>query len=345
MKRLLIDPLPGRLPYENRRTIRVKAKFAGMRFIDFLCQYHPPTPRQSWLRWIDDGDIQFKSSAVEAARVVHAGDHYVHVMRQVTEPDVNASIGILHQDGSMVVVDKPAPLPIHPCGRFNRNSLLSMLQPFYPGEKLRLAHRLDANTTGVVLFCRTREAARFVQPQFERREVGKLYLTRVVGHVPWETFCCERPIANASEHLGHDTAGARFASQGGLPARTEFHVVGRLADQTTLLHAVPVTGRTNQIRVHLWSLGFPVLGDLLYRPGGVLGNQQTHSLLDPPLCLHAHRLSLTDPNLGQPVQFESPKPDWWQEPRRSHATTARDYCKSDSATTTANRFNLCQQNC
>jgi len=320
------DPLPGSEPYESRRNIRVKAKYAGLTFIDFLCRYHPPIDRQTWLHWIEAGDIRIDSFPARAARIVRQGDCFVHVMHNVTEPDVNGVVSVIHQDESMLVIDKPAPLPMHASGRFSRNTLLYFLQQHYTGERLRIAHRLDANTTGVVVVCRSGEAAAFVQPQFERREVEKHYLVRAVGAVPWNDYTCDLAISS-SPAVGGDRRGAggrisihsnhepdALSSQDvGLSARTDFEVVERLPDNTTLLLARPLTGRTNQIRVHLWSLGYPILGDPLYLEKDKLGEQQTLTPDAPPLCLHAHRLTFCDPTSKSRKTFESEPPRWWTD--------------------------------
>ncbi len=314
MKRFSFVPLPGSEPYDNQRSIRVKAKFAGLSLIDFLIQYHPPTPLRLWREWIDAGEICIDSFPVRAERTVREGDHFVQTMRDVTEPDVANSIEIIHEDDSILVVNKPAPLPIHPSGRFHRNTLSWMLGSVYPNEILRVAHRLDANTTGVAVLCRTKEAAGYIQPQFERREVEKVYLVRTIGIVPWERHRCELSIAHASEVMQRRlSVGARTTDESGQSARTDFEVIERLPDQTTLLRAIPFTGRTNQIRVHLWSMGFPVLGDLLYLPDRKLGEQQTHSLTDPPMCLHAHKLTFSHPQFCHRVTHESPAPIWYQQ--------------------------------
>ncbi|TWU40351.1 Ribosomal large subunit pseudouridine synthase A [Novipirellula aureliae] len=325
------DPLPGSIPYESRRSIRVKAKFAGLTFIDFLCRYHPPIARQTWLDWIDAGDIRIDSFPVRATRVVREGDCFVHVMHDVTEPEVNGNVSVIHQDKSMLVIDKPAPLPMHASGRFSRNTLLYLLQQHYSQERLRIAHRLDANTTGVVVVCRSGEAAAFVQPQFERREVEKLYLVRATGSIAWNHYRCDLAISSSPAVGGRRRgAGGRTAIDAsadagslpgqvlGLPARTDFEVVKRLPDNTTLLLARPLTGRTNQIRVHLWSLGFPVFGDPLYLTENKLGEQQTLTPDAQPLCLHAHRLTFCDPTSKTRKTFESEPPPWWIDGVRSH---------------------------
>jgi 23S rRNA-/tRNA-specific pseudouridylate synthase len=97
---------------------------------------------------------------------------------------------------------------------------------------------------------------------------------------------------------------------GGLLARTEFQVLHRFPDDTTLLEAFPITGRTNQIRVHLWDLGFPVCGDPIYLRDRRLGTVQTLGLSDSPLCLHAWRIEFTHPLSSHRVKFTAPPPAW-----------------------------------
>jgi 23S rRNA-/tRNA-specific pseudouridylate synthase len=96
----------------------------------------------------------------------------------------------------------------------------------------------------------------------------------------------------------------------GLSSRTDFHVIERCTDGTALLEAVLGTGRTNQIRIHLWHLGYPVAGDPAYLPGRLLGDTQTLDVDAPPLQLHAWKLSFHHPRTGQPMRFETERPDW-----------------------------------
>ncbi len=316
VKILTFDPLPGIEPYTNHRVMRVRQLQHGMRLIEFLCDHHPPTPLRDWEKWLAAGDIVLdpgrgdrmptQSSATSGDRIVTGGERYVHRMHGVTEPWVRATVGVIHEDESLLVVDKPAPLPVHPSGRYNRHSLSKLLQSEYPDQTLRIAHRLDANTSGVVVFTRTALAAALVQPQFERRTVKKEYLASVVGHCPWSRHRCDLPIGSAAE-LGsfRDTRGARIVHPDGLKSETLFEVLQRHEDQTTLVKAIPTTGRTNQIRVHLWALGFPIVGDPLYLPHQRLGTQQTLTRDDPPMCLHAMRISLVHPTSGEEVTFTS----------------------------------------
>ncbi len=319
MRTIRFDPLPGCQPYLNERLMRVRQTQDGFPLIEFLREFHPPTPRENWLQWIDDGDITLNNERVHQAARVHVGQRYRHAVANYTEPPVRATIGVIHEDDALLIVDKPAPLPVHPSGRFNRNTLSSLLASVYPLEKLRISHRLDANTTGVVLFCRTSPSAALVQQQFQRRQVEKLYLARVIGHVPFQTHLCELKISTAHSVGGSDTGGARTTHDDGQTAETMFHCLNRYDDGTSLLQVTPITGRTNQIRVHAAAMGFPVMGDPFYErtfdqsDTPKVSPTQTLSLDQPPMCLHAWRIALKHPMTHENVSFESPPPEWAED--------------------------------
>ncbi len=236
---------------------------------------------------------------------MRAGEHYLHLTPAQREPDVNADIRVLFEDEAILVINKPAPLPVHVGGRFNRNTLQFIIDIVWHPLRPRTVHRLDANTTGVMVLCKTRHFARQVQPQFERGEVEKVYLARVQGHPPQDQFICDAPVSAEAGKLG-----GRSVDEAGLEARTEFRVLQRDADGTALIEARPITGRTNQIRIHLWHLGFPILGDAAYLADGEIGDTQTLAVGDPPLCLHAWRIAFTHPLTKERATFESDRPEW-----------------------------------
>lgn len=302
--RNLAESQPGSKPYDNFRKIYVPGRFAGARLIDFLSEFMPRISREQWLQYLDAG--QLTSQAIcKAHDIVREGQCLVHHMPNTVEPEVNPQIELLHEDPSLVVVHKPAPLPCHPSGRFNRNSLLSILNSAYPNEKLRIAHRLDANTTGVVLFCRKYQPARHVQPQFAENLVKKTYLARVQGHPTWDELICNAPIGP-----GKTGNFERSLSEDGQSAETQFRVLNRLPDDTALLEAIPRTGRTHQIRLHLQHLGHPISGDPTYAENSGPSRSQTLRLEDPPMCLHALRLELIHPDSGAPVTYQARQPHW-----------------------------------
>ena len=308
--RQLTTPLPGSQPYDNHRPLIVPAALDGTPMLDFLCGILGHVGREEWLRRCEAGRILNEAfQPVPASHGVRGGERYLQLFPGITEPDVSANIQLLHEDEAVIVLNKPAPLPMHPCGRFNRHTLQWMLHALYHPQKPRPAHRLDANTTGVVVCARTRHfAALLQQDQFAQGEVGKVYLARVHGHPASDDFECSLPISDEPGPAG----SRQVDEQGGLAARTLFHVIRRDADGTTLVEARPLTGRTNQIRVHLWHLGHPIVGDPAYRPGQTAGESQTQTLglNDPPLCLHAWKLAFTHPLTKVRCEFEAPVPEW-----------------------------------
>jgi 23S rRNA-/tRNA-specific pseudouridylate synthase len=158
----------------------------------------------------------------------------------------------------------------------------------------------------VVVVARTRHFAGQIQTQFARAEVEKVYLVRVNGHPAADEFMCDAPISSDAGKLGSRTVD----QDSGLPARTDFRVQQRIADGTALLEARPLTGRTNQIRIHLAHLGFPVCGDPAYLTGSRLGESQTLDVDAPPLCLHAWRIGFRHPLDQKAVTFTAPPPAW-----------------------------------
>ncbi len=299
------SPLPGSLPYTNRRPIRIPQVHDNKHLIDALTEMHPHIDRNRWLQWFEAGQICRGSIAVEPGLTVRAGQEFSHLFPETVEPPVSMEIDFLYEDEAIVAVNKSAPLPMHPCGRFNRNTLTSILNQVYAPEVLRPAHRLDANTTGVVIFSRRQKYARLLQPAFQSDAVRKTYLVRCQGHPNTDQFSCQARIAR---HAGE--AGSRQVAGDGLTARTDFRVMQRLDDHSSLLEACPITGRTNQIRIHLHSLGFPVVGDPVYGPTMTAERTQTRHPDDAPMCLHAWTLTFPSPLTGQMQTITAPAPNW-----------------------------------
>ena len=236
---------------------------------------------------------------------MRAGERLLHKIPATIEPDVASDIEIIHEDAAIVVIGKPAPLPMHPCGRFNRNSLSYLLGELFHPLKLRPAHRLDADTSGVVVFTKTGQVARILQSQFESASVRKTYIAQVQGRPVQMSFECHLPI-NAEP----GTNGIRLPDENGLPASTHFRVLEKFDDGTALLEVTPKTGRTNQIRAHLWKLDLPICGDPIYLPNQKLGINRSLSLNDPPLRLHAAEVEFIHPLTQELVRFKSPAPAW-----------------------------------
>ena len=300
-------PLPGSRPHDNFKSINVPKDCDGKTLIETLCRVVKNISREIWEAECAHGlVVNLKREPIAPAQVVRAGERYRHLIPNVIEPDVNGAVEILHEDEALIVVHKPAPLPMHAGGRFYRNTLQHVLNEVYYPQKPHPAHRLDANTTGVLLVTRTRHFAGKLQPQFTRGEIKKNYLVRVQGRPAEMVFSCDAPIGTIAGELG----SREVDEDAGMEARTDFRVLQKNADGTTLLEARPLTGRTNQIRIHCAHLGFPVCGDPAYLADGKRGATQTLRVDDAPLCLHAWKISCLHPLTKLRMEFTAPPSAW-----------------------------------
>lgn len=324
--RSVATPLPGSQPATNRRPLNVPQRCAGLSLVEFLCALHPQIEDSEWERRIAESLIvpaeprrvrrgrrqrPPETLPLDPRRLVREGERFDQLEMQLVEPDVNAAIELLFEDDELIVINKPAPLPVHPCGRFNRNTLRHILNLVWFPERPHIVHRLDAATSGVMLLCRRKRTARLIAAQFERREVRKTYLARVCGHPEADQFACSLPIAR---DVSED--GLRLPEADGLEASTEFQTLARFPDGTALVRAIPLSGRTQQIRVHLWSHGLPIVGDPAWLPGHRTAPNMTPDLMAEPLHLHAESLQLIGP-AGRPIEFHAPAPEWARGERGS----------------------------
>lgn len=201
---------------------------------------------------------------------------------------------IIHHDHAIVVVDKPAGLLSVP-GRGDDKSdcLIARLRRIFP-ETL-LVHRLDLDTSGVMVFALTRAAQADLGQQFEARSVKKVYIARLVGELAQKTGRVDLPLTvdwpnRPRQHVNHET---------GRPAITDWRVV-RLSKGETRVRLMPQTGRGHQLRVHMQALGHPILGDTLYAEGPARDH--------PRLMLHAESLRLRHPETGVTMTWSAPCP-------------------------------------
>ena len=316
----LTQVLPGSTPYFNRRPLNVPARYDGFQLLDFLADWHPQVPREAWQKKIARSEVvpgqrygrrkKRRKSPEETLplapdRIVRGGERFENLLPGTIEPDVNGDLKLIYEDDQFVVVNKPAPLPLHASGRFNRNTIQYLLDQLYRPEHPLFVHRLDANTSGVLVLCRKKAIARVVAPQFEQRVVRKTYLARVQGIPAEDAFHCDVGIAKSP-----GPGGLRLPDpEAGLEAETEFTVLERFEDGTTLLEVRPLSGRTNQIRIHLGYLQLPILGDPAWHPDETQRSSRTLSVDERPMCLHASQIQLADVN-GELRVFRAPDPEW-----------------------------------
>jgi tRNA pseudouridine32 synthase/23S rRNA pseudouridine746 synthase len=199
----------------------------------------------------------------------------------------------LHEDAAILVMDKPAGLLTVP-GRLpgRQDSLITRLQA--ARWDALLVHRLDCDTSGVIIFARTRQAQGFLGQEFEQRRARKTYVARVRGVISGEGGTVDLPLGSDWEYRPRQKVTPE-----GRPAQTDWQVISRSADETRV-RLTPHTGRSHQLRVHMLALGHPILGDQIYAPETVASHAR--------LMLHAENLSLHHPATGERVGFAARVP-------------------------------------
>lgn len=296
--------LPGAQPYHNVRPVNVPLKYDRRKCLDMFLEMHGHVEDGYWQKEFELERIVYKDKPIDAAAVVRSGYRIEHLIPHTVEPAVSNEVDFLFEDDAIVVLNKPAPLPMHPGGRFNRNTLNHFLSLVYDDCQLRIAHRLDANTTGVVVYAKKRSVANSLLPQFKDGTVEKSYLALVEGDPTEDSFTCDASISKEP-----DRAGTRLVDANGDEAITEFEVLQRRNGRTLLL-CRPRTGRTNQIRIHLSHIGLPIVGDPAYGSEEDRSVTQTLDVDASPMCLHAWKLEIDHPSNGKRMTFEAPRPDW-----------------------------------
>jgi 23S rRNA pseudouridine1911/1915/1917 synthase len=222
------------------------------------------------------------------------------------EADTSVEVTVVHEDPHVIVVDKAAGVVVHPGSGHGRGTLVQGLLARFPdlagidvGEADRpgIVHRLDKGTSGLLVVARTPDAYHSLVAQLKRRDVERRYLCLVWGHLSSPDGLVDAPVGRARADPTRMAVSTR-----GRAARTRYHVLERLTDpEVTLLECRLETGRTHQVRVHLASIGHPVVGDVRY------GGARSSLAVARPF-LHAHRLGFRHPATGETASFSSPLP-------------------------------------
>jgi 23S rRNA pseudouridine1911/1915/1917 synthase len=287
----------------------VNASDAGKR-LDLLLHDHFPTYSRSRVQdWIRAGRVRVNGGSVRSSYLVRVADSIE--AEPADPPPLHASaedipLTVLYEDDDLVAIDKPAGMVVHAGAGVHSGTLVNALLHRFEalsgvGGALRpgIVHRLDRFTSGVLLVAKNDQAHQRLAAQFAGREVEKVYLALVHGVVKQDHGRIERPISRDPVHRTRMTA--RLDS--GRAAWSEYLVLHRYP-RFTLLEVRIGTGRTHQIRVHLSSIGHPVVGDTLYGAPARVDGQ-------PPMVrffLHAHRIRFHQPATGEEIVLTSPLP-------------------------------------
>jgi 23S rRNA pseudouridine1911/1915/1917 synthase len=294
---------------------RVEPNYAGWRLDKYLRVKIPRLSRSRIQRIIQNGLVS--EERLKPSSLVRPGLTFRLRRRMREEPETPSRLGEVHRDDALLVLDKPAGLPIHPSARYHHGTLVMLLRRIY-GDDFQAwpAHRLDRETSGLVVCGRTSDAARMLMEEFSSGRVQKEYLAICEG-VPPDSFSVDAPIAEGSAKV---RIAVRIDRVAGKRALTRFEVLRRFerdGQRFSLVRAFPETGRQHQIRVHLREAGFPVVGDKIYGPDEEYFDRFSKRQLEPEAwkrlrlprhALHAASVRLHHPATRTLVSFQSPLP-------------------------------------
>jgi 23S rRNA pseudouridine1911/1915/1917 synthase len=280
----------------------------GWRLDRFLCKKIPRLSRERIQRVIR-GECWVDGRPAKPSMTVVPGQTVRFLRPAPVEPPSPRELPILKMDESFYALDKPAGIAMHPTAKFHFSTVTAVLREKFPGESLQITHRLDLETSGVLLIARGYEAAVAMKRAFAKRKVHKKYLAVVVGKLEGEGVI-DRPLGLAGGLVRVKMA----VRDDGLPSRTRWKAL-QSHERYTLVECWPETGRQHQIRAHLDSIGHPVAGDKLYPDERIFADYQDHGweavaerLPLARQALHAAWIQFPHPLTGAPVEVASPLP-------------------------------------
>ena len=305
-------------PIGSERFLRliVPAAAAGTRIDKVLRDLAPGHSRTSLKKLLAEGHVMVDGQPVRPAYPVVGGEEVIVDLHGVSLPEEQLPqppLNVLHEDDYILVINKPPGMAAHPAGGLRTGTVAQAAQAHCGGTLPEIAgdnrpgivHRLDMDTSGVMVLAKTEEAYHFLRAQFKGRTAEKEYRAIVFGEPRFDSDWIERPIATDPAHPDR----MRVVPEAGKEAATYWEVKERFRGFTHVL-CRPKTGRTHQIRVHMMSIGHSLLGDRVYRSRNV--GSRTLPEGAPPVprqCLHARSLSISHPRTHERMTFEAELPE------------------------------------
>ena len=274
---------------------------AGQTVLAYLTATRLHSSESEWAERLERGEVEVEGTRVRSDEILHAGQTVTWNRPPWDEPVVPMNFDIIHEDDSIIAVNKPSGLPTMPAGGFLENTLLMLIRRRHPDASP--LHRLGRYTSGLVLFAKTDHAASMLARAWRERSVKKTYRTLGLGSTRTEMFVIDVPIGPVPHPL---LGTVEAACEGGKPSHSVAFVLEQRHD-STLFGVEITTGRAHQIRIHMAYAGHPLIGDPLYETGGGLKH---HPGLpgDGGYLLHAEKLQFTHPATGQHMTIMATPP-------------------------------------
>lgn len=287
------------MPFEGKDCYLYHLNANRKRLDVYLANKYPDYSRSSWQKQIKNGSVTVDGAPITSPKHEVTEQNSVEVTIPSKATHDKENLPIIYIDDDVIVVDKPIGVLSHRKNELDDEFTVAdffarFAEDDFDEERPGIVHRLDRDTSGVMIGARTHTAYEHLKHEFAARHVQKTYVALISGHLAHETFVIDVPIARHSAKPGMFRADTN-----GKPAQTKVTVI-RTNKTYSLVSLEPKTGRTHQLRVHMAHLGHPIIGDRLYDTS------------DKRLYLHAHKLAITTPD-GQSREFESPIPAEFDE--------------------------------
>jgi 23S rRNA pseudouridine1911/1915/1917 synthase len=283
-------------------TTIISSKYNGQPLLTHLASLYPHSTPQAWQQKLTDGEVTLDGTRARGTESVSLGQTLVWNRPPWIEPDAPRHFEVLYEDSHLLAVDKPSGLPTLPGGGFMENTLLRLVQARTP--EANPVHRLGRATTGIVLFAKTHEAASTLFTNWNTSKVQKIYRALAQNVAQRDSYEILTPIGL----VPHPLIGSVWAAHPtGKPSKSLAKVISRTVG-TTIFEVSLSSGRPHQIRIHLASIGHPLVGDPLYGPTGQPLENLPGLPGDGGYFLHAQYLRFRHPITGDPIDLEAPLP-------------------------------------
>jgi 23S rRNA pseudouridine1911/1915/1917 synthase len=296
------------------RRLELILEAEGQRVDKALAAAHPDISRSQWQQLINEGLVTIGGEPVKASLRLEGGERVQVLLPETRDTGLVAQqipLDIVYEDGDFLAVNKEAGMVVHPAPGHSEGTLVNAVLGHCPdiegigGERRPgIVHRLDKETSGLILIAKNDHALRHLQRQFKKRTVQKRYLALVEGHIQPPRALIDAPIGRDPKHRQQMAVIPPGSSASSRPAQTEYHILATYND-FSLVECFPRTGRTHQIRVHLAFAGYPIVGDTLY------GRRKQRVELDRHF-LHAASLTFRRPADDEEMTLEARLPQQLQ---------------------------------